>query len=252
MFKPVDANVNGRLYKRWAYKALTRHLERSGRKIMQPVSFEFDARLNGLDWPEFAYTMVGLKRLDNLQACVCDVLRNDIPGDLIETGVWRGGSTIFMRAILKAYNIADRCVWVADSFEGLPPPDPIKYASDEGDIHHEFDFLRVTLEEVKANFARYGLLDDQVRFLKGWFKDSLPAAPIDRLAILRLDGDMYESTIQALTYLYPKVQPRGYVIIDDYVLPGCKQAVTDFRLHNDIHEEIIDIDGTGAFWRVRP
>jgi hypothetical protein len=249
LFKPIDNVVKRPFYRQWAFEAFQRRLERSGRRIMEPVSFNMDERIKGLDWPPFAYTMVGLKRLDNLQACIESVIQNNVPGDLIETGVWRGGSTIFMRAVLKAYDITDRRVWVADSFEGLPAPDPTNYPVDEGDIHHQFDFLRVTMEEVCANFARYDLLDDQVQFLKGWFKDILPSAPIKQLSVLRLDGDMYESTIQALTSLYPKLQPAGYIIIDDYALPGCKQAVTDFRSHNGIHEEIIDIDGTGVFWQ---
>ena len=77
--------------------------------------------------------------------------------------------------------------------------------------------LAVPEEEVKANFRRYGLLDDQVRFLPGWFKDTLQDAPIDRIAVLRLDGDLYESTIQALDALYPRVSPGGFCIIDDYL-----------------------------------
>jgi O-methyltransferase len=131
----------------------------------------------------------------------------------------------------------------------LPPPDSARYPSDEGDTHHTIDFLRVTLDEVRANFTRYGLLDEQVRFLKGWFKDTLPGAPIEQLAVLRLDGDMYESTMDALNSLYPKLQPGGYIIIDDYVLEGCQEAVADFRSSNGISDQIIDIDGIGAFWQ---
>jgi O-methyltransferase len=216
---------------------------------MEPIAFDLQARLTGRDWPPFALTMIGMKRLDNLHFCIRDALHNQIPGDLIETGVWRGGSTIFMRAVLKAYDIRNRAVWVADSFAGLPPPDPLNYPSDQGDIHHTFDYLRVTLEEVRANFKRYGLLDDQVHFLKGWFKDTLPGAPIERLAVLRLDGDMYESTMDALTNLYPKLQPGGYIIIDDYALPGCRAAVGDFRTSHRIEDKIIDVDGIGAFWQ---
>lgn len=249
MFRPADRDVKRSFYRRWVFEAITKHLAATGKQIMQPVSFDLEARLEGKDWPPFAHTMVGMKRLDNLQSCIEDVLRNGVPGDLIETGVWRGGSTIFMRGVLKAYGVTDRCVWVADSFEGLPPPDPANYPSDKGDIHHTIDFLRVTLDEVRANFARYSLLDEQVRFLKGWFKDTLPGAPIERLAVLRLDGDMYESTMDALTSLYPKLQPGGYIIIDDYVLEGCREAVADFRSANGISERIIDIDGVGAFWQ---
>src|SRR5262245_31896942 len=175
-----------------------------------------DRRTEGKDWPALALTMVGEKRLDNLHACVEAVLRDGIPGDLIETGVWRGGSVILMRAILAAHGVTDRSVWVADSFAGLPKPDAGKYPADAGDRHWTYDELAVSLQQVRANFGRYGLLDDQVRFLPGWFKDTLPSAPIEKLAVARLDGDMYESTMDALEALYPKLEPGGFLIMDDY------------------------------------
>lgn len=207
-------------------------------------------RMEGRDWPKLAHSMVGMKRLDSLQACVESVIRDGVPGDLIETGVWRGGASILMRGILEAHAVRDRRVWVADSFEGLPPPDAAKYPAYAGDVHHQNRLLAVSLEEVQANFRKYGLLDDQVRFLKGWFKDTLPPAPIERLAVARLDGDMYESTIDALTSLYPKLSPGGYLIVDDYgSIPACKRAVTDFREERGITEPIESIDWTGVWWR---
>lgn len=207
-------------------------------------------REEGRDWPEHAQTMIGLKRLDNLQACVEGALQEGVPGDLIETGVWRGGATIFMRAILGAYGVKDRRVWVADSFEGLPPPDPEKVPEDEGYRFDTLEELAVSLEEVKSNFRHYGLLDEQVHFLKGWFQDTLPEAPIQRLAVLRLDGDMYQSTMDALVNLYPKLSPGGYCIVDDYgALPPCRQAVHDYREAHGIGEEIVPIDWSGIFWR---
>ena len=207
-------------------------------------------RIEGRIWPLVAHTMIGLKRLDNLEFCIEQVVTNGVVGDLIETGVWRGGAAIFMRAVLKAYGVTDRYVWVADSFEGLPPPNTGKYPYDAGDTLHEARELAVSLEEVKANFERYGLLDNQVRFLKGWFCDTLPAAPIERLAVLRLDGDMYQSTMDALVNLYPKLSEGGYVIVDDYgAIPACREAVNDYRSANAITEEIHDIDWTGIFWQ---
>ena len=159
--------------------------------------FDDPVRIEGRDWPERAHTMIGLKRLANVRYCVEDVLMRNVPRDFIETGVWRGGATIFMRAILKVHEVTDRLVWVADSFAGLPPPDLARYPFDRGITLHQFPQLAITLERVQDNFRRYGLLDEQVRFLKGWFRDTLPNAPIERLAVLRLDGDLYESTIQA-------------------------------------------------------
>lgn len=147
-----------------------------------------------------AVSMLPLVRFDNLQQCMVDVIRKNIPGDFIETGAWRGGTTIFMRGLLKALEVFDRDVWVADSFEGLPEPDPEKFPL-EAKAHHGpvmkelFNHLTVSLEEVRRNFEIYGLLDDQVVFLKGWFNQTLPNAPIEKLAVLRLDGDYYESTM---------------------------------------------------------
>jgi hypothetical protein len=211
--------------------------------------YDEQARRRGADWPSHAPTMIGLTRLRNLRQLVLQVLNDEIPGDFIETGVWRGGACIFMRAILAAFGDLDRKVFVADSFAGLPPPNPDEYPIDEGDTHHIIKFLAVPLQEVKLNFSKYNMLDDRVIFLEGWFKDTLPTAPIKKLAILRLDGDMYESTIQPLESLYHKLSPGGFTIIDDYDQPHCRQAVTDFRDRHNIDDQIIPIDERGVFWR---
>lgn len=201
-------------------------------------------------FPPTAHTMIGFDRLDNLQQCVETVLADGVPGDFIETGAWRGGATIFMRAILEAHGANDRRVWVADSFEGLPPPDVERYPPDAGDTLHTFEEFKVSLGQVKDNFERYGLLDDRVRFLKGWFRDTLPQAPIEKLAVIRLDGDMYESTMDALANLYPKLSTGGYLIVDDYgAFPACRQAVHDYREAHGIGEEIVPVDWSGVYWR---
>ncbi len=206
--------------------------------------------MNGKDWPLYAESMIGYKRLTNVQDCVLDVINRNVEGDLIETGVRRGGTVIFMRAILKACEVTDRIVWAADSFEGLPEPNVEKYAADKEVIFHQYHELRVSLDTVRENFKKYGLLDDQVQFLKGWFRDTLPVAPIKKLAVLRLDGDMYESTMDALVYLYPKLSPGGYVIVDDWgVVDACRLAVMDYRTKNNITEDIIPIDSDGIYWK---
>lgn len=221
----------------------------AGLEIVRPARVTAAEREEGRSWPSYADTMVGLRRLDNLQECIESVLHDDVPGDLIETGVWRGGACIFMRGVLRAYGVDDRRVYVADSFQGLPAPDAEKYPHDAGDVHHLHRFLAVSEEQVRKNFERYGLLDNQVVFLKGWFKDTLPNANIGALSILRLDGDMYESTMDALNALYPKLSPGGYCIIDDYVLLNCRKAVTDYREAHGIRAPISAIDGTACYWR---
>jgi len=235
------------LIKRWTHSAV----ERRSKMIVERRPFDAGARESGRDWPFFGYTMVGHRRLDNVRFCVEDVLKNNIPGDLIETGVWRGGTAIFMRAILKSHEVTDRTVWLADSFEGMPKPNTEAHGSDAGDDLSHVSHLRVSLEQVKANLARFGLLDDRVRFLKGWFRDTLPGAPIEKLAILRLDADLYDSTMDALRALYHRVSPGGYVIVDDYQSwRSCRKAVTDFRAEHGIDAEIRVIDQDGAYWQV--
>jgi len=198
---------------------------------------------------ELSHSMVGKKRLENLQFCIETVLADDIKGDFIETGIWRGGACIFMRGILMAYDVSDRIIWAADSFEGVPVPSlPEDAALDIS--RNILPVLAVPLEEVKELFVRYGLLDAQVQFLKGWFKDTLPVAPIEKLPILRLDGDLYESTMDALIPLYEKVAQGGFIIVDDYgSCPPCKQAIHDFREKYAISDELIVIDRQSVYWR---
>ncbi|MEO8385214.1 MAG: TylF/MycF/NovP-related O-methyltransferase [Betaproteobacteria bacterium] len=198
---------------------------------------------------ELSHSMIGRARLDNIQQCMESVLDESIPGDFIETGIWRGGACIFMRGVLSAYDVTDRIVWAADSFEGVPPP---TWSQDAGfDISRDvLPVLAVPLEDVQQLFRRYGLLDEKVQFLKGWFKDSLPVAPIEKLAILRLDGDLYESTMTALVPLYDKVSAGGFVIVDDYgSCPPCKQAIDDFRAERGITDALQVIDRQSVFWR---
>lgn len=219
--------------------------------IRDPEAFQ--KRLEGHDWPQDADTMIGLRRLRNIRDCINEILRTNVPGDFIETGVWRGGATILMRAMLKVYEDTERKVYVADSFEGLPPPDP-NYPADEGDRHYTVPELAISLEEVSYNFAKYDLLDDQVKFVKGWFKDTLHLIESQQFALVRLDGDMYESTIQGFEALYPKLSPGGYLIVDDYkAVRGCRQAVLDYREAHNITEAIHmvgdDTSSGTVYWR---
>jgi cephalosporin hydroxylase/glycosyltransferase involved in cell wall biosynthesis len=208
-------------------------------------------RIEGRDWPARALTMVGLERLMQLVDAIETVVREGIPGDVVETGIWRGGACILARAALRALTVTDRMLWCADSFAGLPPPDPARYPADAGDAHHRVEYLKVGLAEVRASFERFGELDDQVQFLPGWFADTLPRAPIAQIAVLRLDADMYGSTMEALQHLYPRVAPGGFVIVDDYrAVAGCRQAVDQFRAVHGITAPLQFIDWSGRFWRV--
>ncbi len=212
--------------------------------------FDIESRINGLDWPTRAYTMIGLKRLYNSRILAETIIQEKVKGDFFEAGVWRGGASIMMRGVLSAYGITDRCVWLADSFEGLPPPDECAYPQDADSLFHTYPELSVSMEQVQENFQKFNLLDEQVVFLKGWFKDTLYDSSVQAISLLRLDGDLYESTMQALDALYDKVSHNGYVIIDDYhCVPQCKQAILDFFTKRKIHPELNEIDGVGVYWK---
>lgn len=198
-------------------------------------------------------TLLPPKVLDNIEFCIRNVVQDGIDGDFIETGVWRGGAVIYAYHILKSLG-SNKKVYVADSFEGLPAPDTSNYPMDAGDHHWTLDWLKVDLETVKENFNLFGGYDDNVIFVKGWFKDTLPRIGIEKLSVLRLDGDMYESTMDSLNNLYDKLSSGGYCIIDDFGHVRCIQAVLDFRQARGITEEMIIIDtAPGAYpsmyWR---
>lgn len=176
--------------------------------------------------------------LDNIEYCLRDVVDNKVEGDFIECGVWRGGACIYAYYVLKELG-QNRKVYVADSFEGLPQPNVKLYPQDEGDIHWKHSELAVSSGKVKKNFLLFGPLDENVVFVEGFFKDSLPKCDIEKISVLRLDGDMYESTMDSLKYLYHKLEVGGYCIVDDYSgVVGCTKAVDDFREKYGIDDEM--------------
>ena len=196
-------------------------------------------------------TMIGLMALDNIEYCIDDIKKNNIEGDFLEAGVWRGGATIFMKALSEIFNM-NKKVWVADAFESTFPLSEKKYSLDN-DVKWQdpmLDKLKVSLDEVKENFNKYNLLDNNVKFLKGWFEDTLHTPEIKKLSLLRLDGDMYSSTIQTMDALYHKLEIGGYIIIDDYnALLECKSAITDYRKQHNITEEIIRVNWACVYWK---
>jgi O-methyltransferase len=210
---------------------------------------EIALRVRGADWPFSGLSMIGLPRLDDLESCVESVVADGVDGDLIEAGAWRGGASILMRATLDSLGEDGRTVWVADSFQGLPPPNAEAFPQDrELDLSH-VDFLAVPLEEVQGYFARFGC-ERGVEFVPGFFHETLPALRGHRWSVVRLDGDTYESTWLALEALYPSLSSGGYVIIDDYqLIEECREAVEEFRRRHGITEPIEEIDWNGVRWR---
>ena len=240
--RALEKDVRGHLAKA-AFKLLTS----KGLMVVNPNRYSSQDVEEGKTWTDLGFTMVSEKRLDNVQACVEDVLARDIPGDLVETGVWKGGVTILMRALLKVHGDKNRLVWAADSFEGLPVPKD----DQDGDDLSEVEELKISIERVQDHFRRFNLLDDRVRFLKGWFADTLPGAPIDKISVLRLDGDLYSSTMDVLQAVYHKVSVGGYVIVDDYYSwPGCQRAVQEYLAAHGLKVEIRPVDWTCCYWQV--
>ncbi|MET1112467.1 MAG: PqqD family peptide modification chaperone [Allosphingosinicella sp.] len=199
----------------------------------------------------FAHTMIGLFRLSNIERCAERIFAERIPGDFLEAGVCKGGAAIFMRGLQVAHGESARKTFVVDSFEGVPPSDP---ARDAGyGLHLEearFPWLACSEETVRDHFSRYDLLDPNVVFVKGWLADSLPGAAIGPLALLRVDVDLYSSTLECLELLYDKLVVGGFVIVDDYgFLRCCRDAVDEFRARRGVSEPIQWIDGSGIYWR---
>ncbi len=230
-------------------QAIREELEQTGERL--ELRTPWQERAEGRDRPVYGQSMIGLERMRHLRGCAETVLADGVTGDFVEAGVWRGGASLLLRGVLAAHGDRVRRVWVADSFEGVPPPDPEHYPLDAGDMNYLTDELAVSLEEVLGNFERYGLLDDQVRFVKGWFKDTLPGLADNEWSLIRLDGDLYESTMDGLRNLYPRLQPGGFVIVDDYDFDNCRAAVEDYRREHGINDPIERIDWLGAFWRRR-
>ena len=225
----VDSTKDGRLY------------------VRELKGAELQLRATGRDWPLRGLTMVGLDRLDDLQACVESVVAEGVEGDLVEAGSWRGGASILMRATLDSLGADERTVWVADSFEGFPVADAPELR--QGDEMHGLEFLSIPLEKVMGYFARFGC-ENGIRFVPGFFQETMPQLRGRRWSIVRLDGDTYEATWVTLETLYPGLSAGGHLIVDDYgALEVCRHAVDDFRRERGITEPLEEVDWTAVRWR---
>lgn len=239
-----------RQVKNWRGEAsLGQHLK----ALVEDFPLEEIVRFLRVNQPD-SLTLLDEQALQHIRMCANQVILLNIPGDFMECGVWRGGACIWMRALQLALGAPRRKTWVADSFQGLPPPDRKQHPIDA--VLHEYlsavGHFRVSKEEVQANFASLGLLDSGVAFLEGWFADSLPHFQ-GQLALLRLDSDWYESTTTALEHLYDRVSTGGYIIIDDYHSAlGAKAAVDDFRARRKIAGHLTSVNHQVHFWRKLP
>ena len=172
------------------------------------------------------HTMTSPERIFSLIEAVHYVTRRNIPGSIVECGVWRGGSMMAAALTLQSLNVRDRDLYLFDTFEGMPRPQDVDidmYGNSAMPIFAErqigediSDFCRATLREVQAAMAGTGYDEHRVHFHKGKVEITIPSAAPDMIALLRLDTDWYESTRHELEHLYPRLSPRGILIIDDY------------------------------------
>lgn len=178
--------------------------------------------VDGEGWPELGDTMLtqsGLRDIRNL-LIRCD--KEGIEGDFVECGVWRGGACVYAKAVINELK-SQRGVLGFDSFEGLPRPSDGDCRNDK---HHTYSALAVSLEEVKRRAQKYDV--GKIFWLKGFFHDTLSLIEKDhKIAILRCDGDMYSSTKAIFEFAYPKVVEGGFVIVDDWKLQCCRDAIRD-------------------------
>lgn len=219
-------------------------LDWSGERLEQ-----LDKAWQGIMRVEGAITMIGGVRLTFLEKAIRDLVARNVRGDILEAGCWRGGACIYMRAVLDVLGIRDRIVFGCDAFdEGFPEPDP-KYPVDADSKLHYRDYFKTPFTKVQRYGEIYGYGDTQLRFVPGYFKDTLPGLPIGRLALLRLDGDLYGSNWEPLDLLYDKLSPGGYVIADDYhSLRHTREAIDDFREARKVGAALQQTDWTSVYW----
>ena len=200
----------------------------------------------GSDVP-FAATTIGRNRLDQLDGCLDAIRTEFVEGDLVDCCVGRGGSAVFLRAYLDAYEMGVPKVWVADRFGGYQGPaddDDESGAGDDAGLRFPPD-----INMVREVFHRFDLLDDRVRFLQGALADTLTESPITKVALLRVDGSNPDDVRAALDALYGKVTLGGFVVIDDYADPACQVVVDEFRAEIGVVDKLERIDHSAAAWR---
>ncbi len=183
------------------------------------------------------YTLTGMDRRASLILAVDHLVRQRIAGDIVECGVWRGGSMMAVALALLARGDATRALYLYDTFEGMTPPTDAdrahggETAADQLARTARGDgvWCEAGLDDVRANVGSTGYPRERVHFVKGPVEQTIPATMPGPIALLRLDTDWYESTRHELQHLYPRLVPGGLLIIDDYGhWQGARQAVDEY------------------------
>ena len=196
-------------------------------------------------------TMTSPERISGLHTALQEIYNNNIAGDFVECGVWRGGNIIIAKTFFNSVN-DNRTHWAYDTFEGMTPPsdhDPIT-------AHESWEVPHVKclspLDEVIENFKKFNIYDDNVCIVKGDVAITLLDTTNlpEKIAILRLDTDWYASTLVELEVLYDRLVPGGYIIIDDYGhWAGCRKAVDEFFGEGFVSVHFTRLDETGIMYK---
>ena len=199
-----------------------------------------------------AYTMTSPERIVSLLRAINYIEESNIEGSIVECGVWKGGS---MMAALLALKGQTRDIYLYDTFEGMSEPtkEDKSYKNEsakEAFLNKDDYWKRIecysTLEEVEHNIYNVGYPKNKINFIQGKVEETIPETIPEKIAILRLDTDWYESTMHEMVHLFPKLVPGGVIIIDDYGhWKGCKKAVDEYISNNNIKLLLNRIDYTG-------
>ena len=201
-----------------------------------------------------AFTMTGIELVFALCKAVEYIVAHQIPGDIVECGVWRGGSMMAVARTLQAQR-AVRRLHLFDTFEGMPPPaeidkdlrgEPASVQLQNADKHTSMLWAISPLDEVKRNLASTGYDPGQMTFIQGRVEETIPAQAPQQISLLRLDTDWYASTYHELVHLYPRLSPGGVLIIDDYGhWQGARRAVDQYLAENRVKILLNRIDYSG-------
>lgn len=230
-------------------------LARAGYKIelLQPLAMEDEFLV--LQTKVKAYTMTSIERQYALYQAVRYVLTARITGDFVECGVWKGGSSMLMACTLLEHGVSDREFYLYDTFAGMSEPTEkdvnvkgtvakAKWAALSSGNINTWDYA--SLSEVRQNVFSTGYPANNIHFIEGKVEDTIPRTIPDKIALLRLDTDWYESTLHELEYLFPRLVPGGVLIIDDYGhWQGARQAVDEYFKKNNVRMLLNRIDYTG-------
>jgi O-methyltransferase len=194
------------------------------------------------------YTITGLERLVALIQAVQYIVSHDIVGDLVECGVWRGGSIMAMIRVLLRSNVQDRALYLFDTFEGMPPPSEKDVTYQGEPAAQIFEQVRccVSMEEVAAAVYGVGYDRAKIHFVPGRVEQTVPELAPENIALLRLDTDWYESTRHELVHLFPRLSQGGVLIVDDYGhWRGARQATDEYLAQHKVPLLLNRIDYTG-------